>query len=172
MERFWSNGHPGFDFLQPFDDDALAWLEPLINNPEITGPLSNFHGTDVDLVFRRDDGNLVTPLHLGHGPLWHENRLLFGLGHRPDPRKLPGPQEIVGIRKQRLLGPKAAATYLGICEDTLKKITDLGQLRAFNMNGRRAYRLEDLDAYVESLPGWYDSTGEKSAKVVGDRRVS
>jgi hypothetical protein len=82
------------------------------------------------------------------------------------------PIALVGIRKQRLLGPKAAATYLGICEDTLKKITDLGQLRAFNMNGRRAYRLEDLDAYVESLPGWYDSTGEKSAKVVGDRRVS
>ena len=73
---------------------------------------------------------------------------------------------------RRLFGPKAAAKYLGICEDTLKKITDLGQLRAFNMNGRRAYRLEDLEAYVESLPGWYDSSGEKSAKVVGDRRVS
>ena len=73
---------------------------------------------------------------------------------------------------RRLVGPKAAARYLGICEDTLKKITDLGQLRAFNMNGRRAYRLEDLEAYVESLPEWYDSTGEKSAKVVGDRRVS
>jgi len=42
----------------------------------------------------------------------------------------------------------------------------------FNMNGRRAYRLEDLDAYIESLPGWYDSTGEKFAKVGGDRRVS
>jgi hypothetical protein len=54
---------------------------------------------------------------------------------------------------------------------TLKKITDLGQLRAFNMNGRRAYRLQDLEAYVESLPEWYDSQGEKSAKVVGDRRV-
>jgi len=40
------------------------------------------------------------------------------------------------------------------------------------MNGRRAYRLEDLDAYIESLPGWYDSTGEKFAKVGGDRRVS
>ena len=39
-------------------------------------------------------------------------------------------------------------------------------------DGRRAYRLEDLDAYVEPLPGWYDSTGEKSAKVVGDGRVS
>ena len=66
---------------------------------------------------------------------------------------------------------EAAARYLGICEDTLKKISDLGQLRAF-MNGRRAYRLEDLDAYVESLPGWYDSTGEKSAKAVGERRIS
>src|SRR5207247_5691691 len=38
-------------------------------------------------------------------------------------------------RLQVLFGPKAAARYLGICEDTLKKITDLGQLRAFNMNG-------------------------------------
>jgi Helix-turn-helix domain len=82
------------------------------------------------------------------------------------------PVALAEIRNQRLFGPKAAARYLGICEDTLKKISDLGQLRAFNMNGRRAYRLEDLDAYVESLPGWYDSTGEKSAKFVGDRRVS
>ena len=82
------------------------------------------------------------------------------------------PIALVGIWNQRLFGPKSAARYLGICEDTLKKISDLGQLRAFNMNGRRAYRPEDLDAYVESLPGWYDSTGEKSAKVVGDRRVS
>jgi len=86
------------------------------------------------------------------------------------------PIPLVQVRNQRLFGPKAAARYPGICEDTLavtsKKITDLGQLRAFNMNGRRAYRLEDLDAYVESLPGWYDSTGERSAKVVGDRRVS
>lgn len=77
------------------------------------------------------------------------------------------PIALVEIRKQRLFGPKAAARYLGVCEDTLKKISDLGQLRAFNMNGRRAYRLEDLDAYVESLPEWYDSTGEKFAKVVG-----
>jgi hypothetical protein len=72
----------------------------------------------------------------------------------------------------RLFGPKAAARYLGVCEDALKKITDLGQLSAFNMNGRRAYRLEDLNAYIQSLPGWYDPTGEKPAKVVGDRKIS
>jgi Helix-turn-helix domain len=78
------------------------------------------------------------------------------------------PIAFVEIRKQRLFGPKAAARYLGVCEDTLKKMSDLGQIRAFNMNGRRAYRLEDLDTYVESLPEWYDSTGEKSAKVVSE----
>ena len=47
------------------------------------------------------------------------------------------PIPLVQVRNQRLFGPKAAARYLGIFEDTLKKITDLGQLRAFNMNGRR-----------------------------------
>jgi len=70
------------------------------------------------------------------------------------------------IPNQRLFGPKAAARYLGICEDTLKKITDLEQIRAFSLNGRRAYRLEDLEQFIESLPGWYDDAGEKSAKVV------
>jgi hypothetical protein len=40
------------------------------------------------------------------------------------------------VPNQRLFGPKAAARYLGICEDT-KKITDLEQIRAFKLNGRR-----------------------------------
>ena len=82
------------------------------------------------------------------------------------------PVAVMQVPSQRLFGPKAAAMHLGICEDTLKKMTDLEQIRAFNMNGRRAYRLEDLTAFIESLPEWYDSTGEKSAKVVGDRRDS
>lgn len=70
------------------------------------------------------------------------------------------------VPNQRLFGPKAAARYLGVCEDTLKKMTDMQQLPAFSLNGRRAYRLEHLMAFVESLPGWYDLPGEKSAKVV------
>jgi hypothetical protein len=76
------------------------------------------------------------------------------------------PIALIQVPNQRLFGPKAAAKYLGICEDTLKKITDLEQLRAFNLNGRRAYRLEDLEQFIESLPGWYDALGEKSAEVV------
>ena len=78
-------------------------------------------------------------------------------------RKPSGP---IQVCNQRLFGPKAAARYLGICEDTLKKITDLEQIPAFNLNGRRAYRIEDLERFIESLPGWYDDVGEKSAKVV------
>jgi hypothetical protein len=61
------------------------------------------------------------------------------------------PIPLVQVRTQRLFGPKGTAQYLGIREDKLKKITDPGQLRAFNMNGRRAYRVEDLEAYVESF---------------------
>jgi len=76
------------------------------------------------------------------------------------------PIALIQVPNQRLFGPKAAARYLGICDDTLKKITDLEQIRAFKLNGRRAYRLEDLERFIESLPGWYDDLGEKSAEVV------
>ncbi len=76
------------------------------------------------------------------------------------------PIALIQVPNQRLFGPKAAAKYLGICDDTLKKITDLEQIRAFKLNGRRAYRLEDLEQFIESLPGWYDGLGEKSAEVV------
>jgi hypothetical protein len=87
-----------------------------------------------------------------------------GLGNRFQATRKPGAP--IQISNQRLFGPKAAARYLGICEDTLKKITDLEQIPAFNLNGRRAYRIEDLERFIESLPGWYDDAGEKSAKVV------
>jgi len=87
----------------------------------------------------------------------------IGINQRNVIRK---PIALTQVPNQRLFGPKAAARYLGICEDTLKKITDLEQIPAFNLNGRRAYRIEDLERFIESLPGWYDDPGEKSAKVV------
>ena len=125
---------------------------------------------------------IVFPAHddLQYAVQLAQSRVLPHLYPPPDGRmgvlqnylELSKPIALVQVPNQRLFGPKAAAKYLGICEDTLKKTTQFGQVKAFNMNGRRAYRLEDLEAFVESLPEWYDSTGEKSAKVVGDRRVS
>lgn len=87
-------------------------------------------------------------------------------GQRSQFQTIRKPSTPLHVTNQRLFGPKAAARYLGICEDTLKKITDLEQIPAFNLNGRRAYRIEDLERFIESLPGWYDDPGEKSAKVV------
>ena len=69
---------------------------------------------------------------------------------------------LIQVPNQRLFGTKAAARYLGIHEQTLRKLTDLGELPALRMGSRRVYRLEDLDAYIDGLPEWYDVDGEKS----------
>lgn len=69
---------------------------------------------------------------------------------------------LIQVPNQRLFGTKAAAHYLGIHEQTLRKLTDLGEITTHRMGHRRVYRLEDLDVYIDSLPRWYDGDGEKS----------
>ncbi len=78
---------------------------------------------------------------------------------------------LIQIPNQRLFAPSAAAKYLGICTDTLYKITDLGQVQAYDQNGRRVYRLEDLDAYVESLPEWHNGPGGKPKSATSARSM-
>ena len=70
------------------------------------------------------------------------------------------PIALIQVPNQRVFARQAAAKYLGICEDTLKKITDLGQIAARDFNGRRAYLLEELERFVESLPKWENGAGE------------
>ncbi|PYR97792.1 MAG: hypothetical protein DMG16_23300 [Acidobacteria bacterium] len=69
---------------------------------------------------------------------------------------------LIRVPNQRLLGTKAAARYLGLHEQTLRKLTDLGELPARKMGSRRVYALEDLDRYIDSLPRWYDGNCEES----------
>lgn len=59
---------------------------------------------------------------------------------------------VVRVPKRRLFSAKAAAQYLGVHEQTLKKITGRGELQARRIGLRRVYCLEDLDRYIESLP--------------------
>ena len=59
---------------------------------------------------------------------------------------------LLQVSKQRLFSPKAAAQYLGIHEDTLRKYADLEMLHARRLEKRRVFTLEDLDAFIESLP--------------------
>ena len=61
------------------------------------------------------------------------------------------PVAFIQVPNQRLFGPKAAAKYLGVHEQTLRKLTGLGELAARKMGSRRVYALEDLDRYIESF---------------------
>src|ERR1041385_7115592 len=51
---------------------------------------------------------------------------------------------LLPVPDRRMFPAGKAAKYLGLSPDTLKKCTDEGQIVAYNFNGRRAYRLEDL----------------------------
>ena len=76
------------------------------------------------------------------------------------------PVALIQVPNQRLFKVKAAARYLGISEDSLKKYSDLGQITAFDFNGCRVYKLEELDRLIDGLPQWDDARGEKTAKVM------
>ena len=72
------------------------------------------------------------------------------------------PIALIQVPNQRLFGVRVAARYLGIHEQTLRKLTDLGEVRARKVGDRRVYTLEDLNLYIDSLPEWYDAAGEES----------
>ena len=61
------------------------------------------------------------------------------------------------IPNQRLFGVSRAARYLGISDDTLRKYADLGLILVYRFNGRRAFKLEDLNRLIDSLPLWNDA---------------
>lgn len=70
------------------------------------------------------------------------------------------PIAFIQVPNQRIFSPKAAARYLGVHEQTLKKITDEGQIHAKWMRNRKVYLLEELDRYVNSLQDYNPSYGE------------
>ncbi len=70
------------------------------------------------------------------------------------------PVALIQVPNQRVFAPRAAARYLGVHEQTLKKITDEGELQAKWMRNRKVYLLEELDRYIESLPAYNPTCGE------------
>ena len=62
------------------------------------------------------------------------------------------PTLLLQIPNQRLFGTKAAARYLGVSVDTLRKYADLGWIKARYLERRRVFSLEDLNAFIEALP--------------------
>ncbi len=65
------------------------------------------------------------------------------------------PVTLIQVPNQRLFSTKAAAQYLGIHEQTLRKYSDLGRISPRRLENRRVFTLEDLDSFIEELPEWY-----------------
>ncbi len=67
---------------------------------------------------------------------------------------------LILVPNQRLFSTKAAAQYLGVHTDTVRKYADLGRIRVRKLERRRVFALEDLDAFIDALPDYqsYDYT--------------
>jgi len=68
--------------------------------------------------------------------------------------------DLIQVPNQRLFSTKAAAQYLGVHPDTMRKYADLGRIRARRLEKRRVFALEDLDTFIDALPEYqsYDYT--------------
>ncbi len=80
------------------------------------------------------------------------------------------PTVLIQVPNQRLFSVKAAAKYLGIHEQTLRKLTDLGEVQAQRMGSRRVFRLEELDRFIDSLPPWCDYGPDENPRIPLERR--
>lgn len=61
---------------------------------------------------------------------------------------------LIQVPNQRLFSLRAAAQYLGVDPDTLREDSDAGHVPVFMFHGRRTFKLDDLDLFIESLPRW------------------
>ena len=75
---------------------------------------------------------------------------------------------LIQLPNQRLFGTKAAARYLGVHEQTLRKLTAEGVLPSRRLRSRRVYVLEDLDRFIANLPPWYGSNAVPGQKGAAD----
>ena len=78
---------------------------------------------------------------------------------------------IKSVPTQRLFTVSQAARYLGISDDTLRKYADLGTITAYRFNERRAFKLEDLNRLIDTLPLWNDRNHDES-RAGRDREAS
>ena len=66
--------------------------------------------------------------------------------------------EVIEVPEQFYFKVSAAAKYIGLSANTLRKYTDLGLIKAKRLpiSGDRTYRKDWLDEFMESLPDAVD----------------
>ena len=74
------------------------------------------------------------------------------------------PMALIQVPNQRLFGMKAGARYLGVHEQTLRKLADAGTVPARQMGVHRVFLLDDLDRFIETLSAWYSSPGDENPR--------
>jgi excisionase family DNA binding protein len=74
------------------------------------------------------------------------------------------PVALIQVPNQRLFGMRAAARYLGIHEQTLRKLADENTLVARQLGVHRVFLLEELDRFIEGLPAWYSATRDENPR--------
>jgi len=81
--------------------------------------------------------------------------------------------EVVEVPDRFYMKVSAAARYLGLCPNTLRKYTDLGLIRARMLpSGDRLYAKEWLDAFVQELPDARSGGGDREVRgpIIGSVR--
>jgi excisionase family DNA binding protein len=64
------------------------------------------------------------------------------------------PIAIYQVPAQRAFPTNDAARYLGMHPQTLRKLTDLGDIPCRRVGKHRVFLLEDLDRWLEAQPAW------------------
>ena len=80
---------------------------------------------------------------------------------------------LLQIPNQRLFSTKKSDRLLGVHPDSMRKYADLEWIEARRLLNRRVFTLEDLNAFIDSLPDYqsYDYTapsGKPGGKEIGN----
>src|SRR5689334_9848830 len=91
--------HARPDPLDALDDDPVAGLQALLDDPLVAVDGSGLDDLDGDLVVRADDADLVAPLELGDGALRNDDRALLDVHRDAHLGVLARAEEVAGIRE-------------------------------------------------------------------------
>lgn len=83
------------------------------------------------------------------------------------------PVALIQVPNQRGYTIGEAARYLGICHQKLRQLTDAGRVRCRRDGRNRIFLLEDLNAFLDSLPTWVDNgDGERPGLKSAEKEIS
>src|SRR5256884_5141260 len=89
----------GPDLVESLDDDPLARLQPLFDDPERADSLAELNPSHVYRLVGADDGDLMDPLQVLDGSLRDKERVLPEVDYGAYLHELTGPQKLAGVRE-------------------------------------------------------------------------